>query len=418
MSIKCAADFADWYDTEARAFTDEVLKEFVDRYPNFFGVTVATWVSLQFEVGSVFFVDLARLGTGTAGGTAGGVFQDILRVLSVVPIGKVVAVGRPLVGSIVQKIANAFYWRGLRGRACLPISIGQALQMTGQRLLVRLDDVAKEMGRDLASFDIQGASVGQARNALTKLKAQFDELATGVAQSWDDLVLYAENTEGVFVVFLKRTVRAQNGLKDTFHTIVVSRTQNGVKIFDRKGLFNSLDELSRRYGSTDPSEFYNIMTDEPLLVIKNWVMDTALRTRLNTLGPLGAAAVKADMNLAFNPAVPPETVRRAFREHVAKRGGSAPPSPQPPGQPPANSHDYLPDWPVTSPGTMLSKVSLERYKTFHLWPLIWDENRALIGSNPNKVPVGITLKIKKQEKYTKAQIEDAKQRSPKWASYR
>jgi hypothetical protein len=93
------------------------------------------------------------------------------------------------------------------------------------------------------------------------------------------------------------------------------------------------------------------------------------------------------------------------------------PSPNPPLAPPAET-DFLPDVPVTSPGLMLSKVSLDCYGTYHLWPLIWDENRALIGSNPNRVPVGITLKIRKKEKYTAAQIEDAQRRSPKWAEYR
>ena len=66
----------------------------------------------------------------------------------------------------------------------------------------------------------------------------------------------------------------------------------------------------------------------------------------------------------------------------------------------------------------VSKVSLARYGTYHLWPLIWDENRTAIGSNPNKVPVGLRLKIRKKERYSAAQIDDAKQRSPHWAQYK
>ena len=417
MTIKCAADFADWYDTVARNYTDEVLTGFVDKHPNLFGVAVAGYAGYSFEFGSVFFVDLARLGTGVAEGSAKGVFSDILRALSVVPIGKVASVGKPIIGKVVQGLANSFYWRTLRGKLCVPIAIGQALQLTGQRLVVRLTDVTKAMGRELASFDSaigKGASITEARKALNALKAQFDELPAGAAQSWDDIVMYAEGTDGVLVIPLNRTISRGGNAADIFHSVMVAKTSQGVQIFDRSGLYRSLDDLSRHYGSMNPSEFYRVNTVSPLLVIKNWVLDPALAGGLNALGPLGAVVLKATMNLAFNPDVPPEAIAQAFQQHVA----NAPPPAAPPIQPPANPQDYLPDWPVTRGGVMLSKVSLDRYGTYHLWPLIWDENRALIGSNPNKVPVGVTLKIKKKEKYTPAQIEDAKRRSPNWASYR
>lgn len=107
---------------------------------------------------------------------------------------------------------------------------------------------------------------------------------------------------------------------------------------------------------------------------------------------------------------PPDTF-----QIVAPFGSFAPTLPTDPMVVP---DDFLADYNVTGAGVMLSQISMDRYGTYHLWPLIWDENRAQIGSNPNRVPVGITLKIRKKEKYTAAQIEDAKQRSPKWASYK
>ena len=115
-----------------------------------------------------------------------------------------------------------------------------------------------------------------------------------------------------------------------------------------------------------------------------------------------ASALRAERQIRTNPPPPPAVA-------------PAPPAaPAAPGRP----DDYLPDWEVKAAGEMLSKVSLARYGTYHLWPLIWDENRAAIGSNPNKVPVGLRLKIRKKERYSTAQIDDAKKRSPNWAQYK
>jgi hypothetical protein len=93
----------------------------------------------------------------------------------------------------------------------------------------------------------------------------------------------------------------------------------------------------------------------------------------------------------------------------------APPAPLPP--PVANKSNELAPWTVSKQGTMLSEVSMARYGTFHYWPLIWELNRTAIGSNPNKVPVGISLKILKEEAYTPKQKEDAKAQSPSWRNY-
>jgi hypothetical protein len=66
---------------------------------------------------------------------------------------------------------------------------------------------------------------------------------------------------------------------------------------------------------------------------------------------------------------------------------------------------------------MLSKVSMSYYHTYHMWPLIWDANRELIGDNPNRVPKDIYLRIMKKEFYSDKQIEKAKGRSLNWKSF-
>lgn len=92
-----------------------------------------------------------------------------------------------------------------------------------------------------------------------------------------------------------------------------------------------------------------------------------------------------------------------------------PPAPTPPV---VANNDFEPDYPVTKTGLMLSNVSKERYGTFELWPLIYDDNRALMANGPNKVPVGKTLKIRKKEKYTPAEFTHAKKNWQNWQTYR
>ncbi|MBA4333859.1 MAG: hypothetical protein C0420_02600 [Methylobacterium sp.] len=72
---------------------------------------------------------------------------------------------------------------------------------------------------------------------------------------------------------------------------------------------------------------------------------------------------------------------------------------------------------VPAQGAMLSKVSMSYYGTHHMWPLIWDANRELIGPNPNRVPKEIYLRILKRHVYTAAQLAEAKRRSLNWKSY-
>jgi hypothetical protein len=83
----------------------------------------------------------------------------------------------------------------------------------------------------------------------------------------------------------------------------------------------------------------------------------------------------------------------------------------------SSSADELAEWPVTKPGTMLSVVSMDRYESYEYWPLIWDYNYSSIGDNPNLVPVGITLRIRKLERYSDAQKIESKKRSPTWKNY-
>jgi len=79
--------------------------------------------------------------------------------------------------------------------------------------------------------------------------------------------------------------------------------------------------------------------------------------------------------------------------------------------------DFLPDTPPTKAGVMLSQISKERYGVFELWPLIWKYNQKAIGNNPNRVPAGTVLKIKKKEKYTPDELKFARENWKNWAAF-
>lgn len=105
----------------------------------------------------------------------------------------------------------------------------------------------------------------------------------------------------------------------------------------------------------------------------------------------------------------------AFKASCNSCRAGPPPSQQP--QAPINPADFMPDYPVTKAGAMLSAISMERYGSFQFWPLIWKYNQQIIGNNPNKVPATCTLKIKKKEKFTASEVEWAKQNWNNWRSF-
>jgi hypothetical protein len=61
-------------------------------------------------------------------------------------------------------------------------------------------------------------------------------------------------------------------------------------------------------------------------------------------------------------------------------------------------------------------IAGDLYHDVELWPLLWDQNKALIP-NPNRIKPGMVLQYKELSEFTPAQIADAKRRSPTWKDY-
>ena len=73
---------------------------------------------------------------------------------------------------------------------------------------------------------------------------------------------------------------------------------------------------------------------------------------------------------------------------------------------------------VVMKGSCLSDIAQKEYGDSDLWPLLYDANKAKIGSNPNVIQPGQMLSVTPLSGYTDNQIADAKQRGPTWKNYK
>jgi hypothetical protein len=68
-------------------------------------------------------------------------------------------------------------------------------------------------------------------------------------------------------------------------------------------------------------------------------------------------------------------------------------------------------------GLTLSDLAHAEYGDWELWPLIHDQNKALIGTNPNRLRIGQVLTVAPLRSFKPAQIADAKKRAPSWKKF-
>lgn len=68
-------------------------------------------------------------------------------------------------------------------------------------------------------------------------------------------------------------------------------------------------------------------------------------------------------------------------------------------------------------GDTLSGLAKVAYGSYDLWPLLWDANRAAIGSNPNRLKPGTKLHVPKRQSFSAPQIANARRRAPSWQTY-
>lgn len=341
--MRAASEIADWWDGQRRV-SAQALDEFVDAYPNWFGVAIAGSVATAMDLGAGL-VDVLRLGEGAAEGSASGIAKDALRLLQFAPaLGKA---GRFALARVVSDPG---------GGICTWVAATKALRQVGAKAFASVSDLAEAAGLQSVKH-LGGAFVDQTLPVLQKLGARVVHL--GMPANLD-AVNAAVHGDGV-VMF---SVEWSKAGAPVGHTLYAFKDSIGRLLYaDRTGaVVQGLHELERFYAGIGSAKVYGTAA-------------FVQGPRILVVDGIGVLC----MEIVAKLAVPLETAAQTLeiRKQVAQR-------PMPP--PSARCH-------VVVPGDWLSKIAEVYYGDLYKWPLIYEANRAAIGSNPNLIRPGQTLYI-------------------------
>ncbi len=260
-----ASDIADWFEVKRKTRVHD-LEEWVVDNPQWWNVALATVGASSMEFLGTY-VDLLRFGEGAAEGGWRGYGSDGLRLISILPVGRLVKMGglaqraRQLSGSlkVVSKV------KGVSG-PCTFQAVNNAMQIVrGRSLFVTVKQMARALGKPMRSLAtnpkgavVLGAWVDDLVNVMRANGGRV-KLVSGL-NSVDEVVRIAA-AEGAPVIFaIRTTVKTALGeTKQILHSVMAVRDgARGVKFADYGGkLFESLDQLVARWGTKiKPIELY------------------------------------------------------------------------------------------------------------------------------------------------------------------
>lgn len=394
------SECADWWERRNKAYHEE-LEQYVLDNPGNFAVFVATAKATAADFAMTMWVDLARIGEGFAEGTAGGAVKDVFRLLNFVPQGKVLQGSKGLLGVASQRVTNLAVWRRLGGGLCAPITLAQALQHGGHRIAVNLAEVAQALGMPLMRIARRGVGDDLIRSALPRLGLRYKEFASAGLGSFEALKALAAQERSLLMV----GITAADGAS---HSVLVGRTLGGMKIIDRYGIFNSLDDLARHYGR---GAWH--VDSGPVFSIANAVIEPRLMHLVNGAGVLACLVRKSVAVIDINHSqITRQALDADFERWRATRGQviTAPPIHIVGG----TSIEVMAGRPDRS---TLSGIAQAEYGDAALWPLVFDLNRQTIGSNPNRIKPGMKLLLLPLQRYTQAELAEARRRAPSWRQH-
>ena len=269
-----AAEFANWWDEKVGSHKQS-LEEWVSDNPGMASVLLATAAATTRDFASGL-VDVARLGEGmgaaatddaTAWDIAKGLGSDVLRAVSVIPIGKGASM---IVKFGVQRIAvRATLFSTVRGGLCAPIAGAQAVRRSGQMVFMKLDDILRHTHgaryADLADQARTGVSLTRLGEVLRQLGARVRTMP--VVRSFDDLAGTLRGTD-VAVVHVKWRHRLTN--EDAHHAIHAFLDHLGrLRFSDRTGhVVASLAELGRKVPGYHGIENAALVAGKDMLLVK------------------------------------------------------------------------------------------------------------------------------------------------------
>ena len=300
----------------------------------------------------------------------GGVGKDALRLIALAgPLGKG--------AKLVQTAANARLARLIvdsGGGACGWISGSQALRQTGTRAFAAVDDLARALGKPLA--ELGGSRLIDRVELFKSLGAHVSPLRS--VNTLDDIARLTKNNGAVtmFNLFGKRM--GKQGLEEVGHAVYAYRDWLGrLRILDRGGragklgeVFESLGDLARKYGLQGDWALKEAAVMENLFA--------------KCVGAVTAPVFAIDVYaLAGVSKIEHVTVAQAFEiSRTLQRHGK-------------KAIELGGTCHVVQSGDWLSKLAQRYYQSMHKWPVIYEANRDVIGSNPDVIKPGQRLLIPK-----------------------
>jgi outer membrane protein OmpA-like peptidoglycan-associated protein len=247
--------FADQFDEVSEKADQLVLKgadEDVDRW---WGVRVAHAANYAGNRLETFlfggYVDLLRLGDGIKEGGWRGWAQDGLRLLQILPIGRVSKfVGRSL--RRANRIRRAVAISERPGeKICAWVSMKQALIQTGVKHAATLDDVI-EAARGIALRDSTGLFASEMAEILRNAGAKVTPLLGDAERmAFQDLeALVRRQKGGVVMVNLnfENVLRAPGEAAMTGHSLFAYLNDLGeFRMVDRSGMLRALSDIEQFY---------------------------------------------------------------------------------------------------------------------------------------------------------------------------
>jgi hypothetical protein len=193
------------------------------------------------------FVDVLRLGQGTFHEqSAKGVAKDALRLLSILPVGR--AAGMVRNAATARRFASLPQQVGAT-MECTSNSAVRAMWLTRMRFFERVTDLWAKGGTAAPRNVItEGVWIKEVVPALKNVGATVTEVQTGSGSGLSPLSrvynLAAANPKDAILF----SVRGAKGVADWGHTMMASRFNGVVRIFDTTGkVFNSVQEFNKAY---------------------------------------------------------------------------------------------------------------------------------------------------------------------------
>jgi len=221
------------------------------------------------------FVDVLRLGQGTLHEkSATGVGKDVLRLLSILPLGEVaqvlkVARIKPLAALPAQDL--------MLTAECTSNSAVRAMWMTRFKFFARVTDLWAEYGMMPPRNPMtQGLHIHEAVPALEGLGARVSQTAIREGSSLAEISRIARaNPHDVVMFSIEATAQGGRPIR---HTLLASALEGSVKFYDTTGkVFRNIEALDNFYAMASPYE---------AIIVHEARAMTAARTAMGAFHPL------------------------------------------------------------------------------------------------------------------------------------